>query len=75
MSPETETQDVAVILLNKDKNKKISLQMVGDEELYGKDYIIEPKGNSSITPNPSGMPVRKSRYCECSAFNDYYRSG
>ncbi len=48
----TETQDVAVILLNKDKNKKISLQMVGDEELYGKDYIIEPKGNSSITPNP-----------------------
>ncbi len=49
----TETQDVAVILLNKDKNKKISLQMVGDEELYGKDYVIEPKGNSSITPNPA----------------------
>ena len=49
----TETQDVAVILLSKDKNKKISLQMVGDEELYGKDYVIEPKGNSSVTPNPA----------------------
>ena len=48
----TETQDVAVILLDKDKNKKISLQIVGDEELYGKDYVIEPKGNSSITANP-----------------------
>jgi hypothetical protein len=48
-----ETQDVAVILLDKDKNKKISLQIVGNEDLYGKDYVIEPKGNSSITPNPA----------------------
>ena len=48
-----ETQDVAVILLNKDKDDKISLQIVGDEELYGKDYVIEPKGNSSVTANPA----------------------
>src|SRR6476659_8084005 len=48
----TETQDVAVILLNKVKGK-VSLQIVGDEELYGKDYVIEPKGNSSVTPNPA----------------------
>src|SRR6476659_2387235 len=47
----TETQDVAVILLNKVKGK-VSMQIVGDEELYGKDYVIEPKGNSPITPNP-----------------------
>src|SRR5215471_864411 len=49
----TESQDVAVILLDKDKDKKISLQIVGDEELYGKDYVIEPKGNSPVTPNPA----------------------
>jgi hypothetical protein len=58
----TETQDVAVILLDKDKNQKISLQVVGDEELYGKDYVIEPKGNSSITANPGYVgpdPVTK----------------
>jgi len=48
----TETQDVAVILLNKGKDQKVSLQIVGDEELYGKDYVIEPKGNSSVTANP-----------------------
>src|SRR6476620_2852918 len=48
----TETQDVAIILVNKDKDQKVSIQMVGDEELYGKDYVIEPKGNSSITANP-----------------------
>jgi len=47
-----ETQDVAVILVDKLKNQKVSIQIVGDEELYGKDYVIEPKGNSSVTPNP-----------------------
>jgi hypothetical protein len=49
----TESQDVAVILLDRDKDKKVSLQIVGDEELYGKDYVIEPKGNSPVTPNPA----------------------
>src|SRR6188508_365495 len=47
----TETQDVAVILVNKE-NGKVTIQAVGDPELYGKDYVIEPKGNSSITANP-----------------------
>ena len=57
-----ETQDVAVILLDKDKNGKVNMQIVGDEELYGKDYVIEPKGNSSITANPGYVgsdPVTK----------------
>jgi hypothetical protein len=49
----TESQDVAVILLDRDKDKKVSMQIVGDEELYGKDYVIEPKGNSPVTPNPA----------------------
>jgi hypothetical protein len=47
-----ETQDVAVILLDKIKGR-ISLQIVGDEDLYGKDYVIEPKGNSPVTANPA----------------------
>ncbi len=40
---EKETQDVAVILVSKDKNDKVTMQIVGDEDLYGKDYVIEPK--------------------------------
>src|SRR4051812_24039385 len=48
----TETQDVAVILVDRDKDKKVSIQIVGDEELYGKIYVIEPKGNSSVTAKP-----------------------
>jgi hypothetical protein len=51
----TETQDVAVILVNRDKNKKISVQIVGDEDLYGKDYVIEPKTQPTpaVTANPA----------------------
>ncbi len=40
-----ETQDIAVIEVEKDKAGKTVVQIVGDEELYGKDYIIEPKEN------------------------------
>ncbi len=51
----TETQDVAVILVNRDKDKKINVQIVGDEDLYGKDYVIEPKTSPSpaVTANPA----------------------
>lgn len=51
----SETQDVAVILVSKDKNNKVSLQIVGDKDLYGKDYIVEPStsGNSGATANPA----------------------
>ena len=50
---EKEKQDVAVITVTKDKSGSISIQIVGDEELYGKDYIIEPSDKIvSGTPNP-----------------------
>ena len=50
----TEIQDVAVILLSKDKDKKITLQIVGDIDLYGKDYIVELKESKTppVTANP-----------------------
>src|SRR5688572_17271887 len=50
----TETQDVAVILVSKDENKKVTMQIVGDEDLYGKNYIVELKESSTpaVTANP-----------------------
>jgi hypothetical protein len=50
----TETQDVAVILVSKDESKKITMQIVGDEDLYGKDYIVELKESKTpaVTANP-----------------------
>lgn len=50
---EEETQDVAVILVSKEEDNT-SIQMVGDEELYGKDYVIEPKLEApATTANPA----------------------
>jgi hypothetical protein len=51
---EKETQDVAVILVSKDEQEKITMQIVGDEDLYGKDYIVELKESSTpaVTANP-----------------------
>jgi hypothetical protein len=51
---EKETQDVAVILVDRDKDKKVTLQIVGDKDLYGKDYVVEPKPAAPAgTPNPA----------------------
>ena len=51
----TETQDVAVILVSKDESKKITMQIVGDPDLYGKDYIVELKESKTpaVTANPA----------------------
>ena len=52
---EKEVQDVAVILVSKDKDGKIAMQIVGDQDLFGKDYVIEPKTEPtpSVTANPA----------------------
>lgn len=50
-----ESQDVAVFTVQKDANNNVQIQLIGDEALYGKDYIIEPNyDDASVneTPNP-----------------------
>ena len=52
-------QDVAVIMVRKNKDGNPEVQIIGDEDLYGKDYIVEPNyGDDSIagTPNPGYIP-------------------
>jgi hypothetical protein len=44
---ETESQDVAVIELEKTGDEKAQVQIVGDEDIYGKDYIIEPAADNA----------------------------
>jgi len=52
---EKEIQDVAVISVSKDAADKVSLQIIGDEDLYGKDYVVEPATEISpgVTANPA----------------------
>ncbi|HKR05336.1 MAG TPA: hypothetical protein VJY62_11945 [Bacteroidia bacterium] len=56
---ENESQDVAVIEVEKSGNEEAHIQIVGDEDLYGKDYIIEPgdeKPADAVTPAPPPSP-------------------
>ena len=52
---EKETQDVAVIAVGKDAAGKVTMQIIGDEELYGKDYVVEPRSETTeaVTANPA----------------------
>lgn len=45
----TESQDVAAIELEKTGTETADLQVVGDEELYGADYIVEAKSETAAT--------------------------
>lgn len=47
---QNEYQDVAVFVVEKLRNGAVQIQLIGDEALYGKNYIIEP--NYAERPNP-----------------------
>lgn len=49
-----ENQDVAVFTVQRFNNGSVQIQLIGDEELYGKNYIVEPNydDNFGETPNP-----------------------
>lgn len=55
----SEYQDIAVIEVNKDRFGKVLIQIIGDEELYGKDYIVEPGSGNVLTPNPGYVGNRR----------------
>jgi hypothetical protein len=47
-------QDVAVFIIERFRNGSVQIQLVGDEALYGRNYIIEPyyDNNYAGTANP-----------------------
>jgi hypothetical protein len=79
----TETQDVAVIEIEKTETDKAHVQIVGDEELYGKDYIVEPKNETaSNTEKKQGVEDdvystsdNSNRTTTNNANSDYSNSG
>lgn len=44
---ENESQDIAVIELEKTGNDQAVLQIIGDEDIYGEERIVEPSNNTS----------------------------
>jgi len=53
----SETQDVAVIDIQKSNNNTAHIQIIGDESLYGKDYIIEPQDENISQPVQQTQPT------------------
>lgn len=41
------TQDIATIEIEKTGEREAHIQIVGDKDLYGSDYIVEPKGSKA----------------------------
>ncbi|NLN30967.1 MAG: hypothetical protein GX158_07020 [Bacteroidales bacterium] len=56
-----EFQDVAVFTVQKFSNGSVHIQLVGDEALYGKNYIIEPIYNETPNPGYTGRAVASQR--------------
>lgn len=50
----TESQDIAVIEVVKKDDNTAHVQIVGDETLYGKNYIIEPRDQPAISVKDKG---------------------
>jgi hypothetical protein len=57
----TEVQDIAVIGMEKN-NDQVTLQIIGDEALYGKNYIIEPSDLSANGQTNSGQQMPQNNY-------------
>jgi hypothetical protein len=54
---ENEEQDIATIDLEKTGAESVTAQIVGDEEIYGPDYIIEPDTSENAFFELRGKPV------------------
>ena len=55
-----EQQDVAVFVVEKLRNGAVQIQLIGDEALYGPDYIVEPIYAETPNPGYTGKPSRKN---------------
>ena len=69
---EKETQDIAVIEVEKDKDDKVHVQIIGDEQLYGKNYIVEPKDENSKDISEGGTPNPGYTGKTTTITNNYY---
>ncbi len=56
---ESENQDIAVIELEKTSENNAELQIIGDEDIYGTQTIVEPIDESEMNSNESLEPAKK----------------
>lgn len=59
---ETESQDIAVIEIEKTGDTSAVLQIVGDEEIFGEDLIVEPNGGDELEEDGQGPYAQAGLY-------------
>lgn len=59
---ETENQDIAVIEIEKTGDTSAVLQIIGDEEIFGEELIVEPNGGDEIGEEGKGPFAQASLY-------------
>ncbi len=64
-----EYQDVAVFTVQKVGKKKVMIQLIGDEALYGRNYIIEPVYSKKFRHGYYGDPMYADNV---TIINNYY---
>ena len=55
-----EYQDVAVFTVEQLRNGEVQIQLIGDEALYGKNYIVEPIYAETPNPGYNGRAVQRN---------------
>ncbi|MBK9729567.1 MAG: hypothetical protein IPO86_15780 [Saprospiraceae bacterium] len=56
---ETENQDIAVIEMEKTGKESVTLQIIGDEDIYGEQTIVEPAEDKVMHSGESMEPKKK----------------
>lgn len=54
-----EIQDVAVINVSKKDDGNVKVQIIGDKQLYGNNYIIEPNTQFNVADSPTITPQQQ----------------
>jgi hypothetical protein len=68
----SESQDVAVIQLEKKDNNLVHVQIVGDETLYGKNYVVEPQEQPKAAASQTTQPATKQSETKSKPVDDVY---
>ena len=55
-----EQQDVAVFVVEQMPNSAVQIQLIGDEALYGPNYIVEPIYAETANPGYTGKAYRRN---------------
>ncbi len=65
-----EQQDVAVFVVEQLSNGAVQIQLIGDEALYGQNYIVEPIYAETLNPGYTGKTYRSNVNVVTTSYND-----